>query len=178
MRQWLCALIGAIGLVGCAGTDVSRYAAQSPPLVLEDYFNGTLDAWGMFQKRGGEVVRRFHVVIEASWDGPVGTLDERFTYDDGETQRRVWTLRALGNGRYTGTAGDVVGEAEGRVAGNAFHWRYVLALPVDGKVYELDVDDWMYLVDDRVMLNRSEIRKFGIRLGEVTLSFRKREAAR
>lgn len=178
MRRWLCALIGAIGLGGCAGTEVSRYAAATPPLVLEDYFNGTLDAWGMFQKRNGEVLRRFHVVIEASWDGPVGTLDERFTYADGQTQRRVWTLRAQGGGRYTGTAGDVVGEAEGQVAGNAFHWRYVLALPVDGTVYEVDFDDWMYLVDDRVMLNRSEMRKFGIRLGEVTLSFRKREAGR
>jgi hypothetical protein len=33
----------------------------------------------------------------------------------------------------------------------------------------------MFLVDDEVMLNRSVMRKFGFRLGEVTLSFRKQE---
>jgi hypothetical protein len=128
----------------------------------------------MFQNRSGKVIKRFHVVIEASWRGRTGTLDERFTYDDGSTQRRVWTLTARGDGRYTGTADDVVGEAEGQARGNAFRWRYVMALPVDGTTYQVDFDDWMYLMDDTVLLNRSEMRKFGVRLGEVTLSFSKR----
>ncbi len=76
---------------------------------------------------------------------------------------------------YTGRADDVVGEAVGEARGNALRWRYVMALPVDGKVYNVDFDDWMFLMDDRVMLNRSVMSKFGVRLGEVTLSFRKRE---
>jgi hypothetical protein len=173
MKKWLCALLGSVGLSGCASTDVTHYAAERPALVLQEYFNGTLDAWGMFQDRSGTVVKRFHVSIEASWDGPVGTLDERFTYSDGSTQQRIWTLRAHGDGRYTGTADDVVGEAEGLASGNALHWRYVLALPVDGKVYHVDLDDWMYLIDEHTLLNRSEMRKFGLRVGEVTLSFRK-----
>ena len=105
-----------------------------------------------------------------------GTLDERFTYSDGSTQRRVWTITRLGEGRYTGRADDVVGEAAGEAAGNALRWRYVLALPVDGKVYNVDFDDWMFLMDDKVMLNRSLMSKWGFRLGEVTLSFVKREA--
>jgi len=50
----------------------------------------------------------------------------------------------------------------------------VLALPVDDKVYNVDFDDWMFLMDDKVMLNRSVMSKFGFRLGEVTLSFVKR----
>ncbi|MCB1959446.1 MAG: DUF3833 domain-containing protein [Rhodocyclaceae bacterium] len=171
MKRWLCALLGAIGLGGCAGSDVQHYAQERPVLVLEEYFDGRLDAWGMFQKRDGEVVRRFHVRIDAAWTNGVGTLDEHFTYADGETQRRVWTIRALGDGRYVGTADDVVGEARGEARGNALRWRYVLALPVDGTVYKVDFDDWMYLIDDKVMLNRSVMSKFGIRLGEVTLSF-------
>jgi hypothetical protein len=32
-------------------------------------------------------------------------------------------------------------------------------------------DDWMYLMDDRVMLNKAVMSKFGLRLGEVTLTF-------
>ena len=103
-----------------------------------------------------------------------GTLDERFTWSDGTTSRRVWTLKDQGGGRYIGTADDVVGEARGEASGNALRWRYVLALPVDGKTVEVDFDDWMFLMDEQVMLNRSVMSKYGYTLGEVTLSFRKR----
>ncbi len=174
MKKLLCMLAGVIGLAGCGSVDVQRYGQGKPVLALRDYFDGTLDAHGIFQDRAGEVVKRFHVLIEAIWEGDVGTLDERFTYSDGTTQRRVWTVTRHGDGRYTGTADDVVGEAVGEAAGNALRWRYVLALPVGDKVYEVDFDDWMFLIDERVMLNRSVMSKFGVRLGEVTLSFRKR----
>ncbi|MDJ0807004.1 MAG: DUF3833 domain-containing protein [Gammaproteobacteria bacterium] len=168
------AVFGAICLTGCAGVDVNRYANEQPELVLEEYFNGTLDAWGMFQKRNGEVVKRFKVVIDAKWNGEQGVLDERFTYSDGETQRRVWHLTNLGNGRYEGRADDVIGVAQGQIAGNTLHWTYRLRLPVDDSVYEVDFDDWMYLQDDGVLLNRSAMKKFGVTLGEVSLVFQKR----
>ena len=169
------ALALVFGLLGCAEVEVANYAAEKPELDLARYFNGTLDADGMFQDRSGKVVKRFHVVIAASWQGDTGTLDERFTYSDGSTQRRVWTVTRHDAHRYSGRADDVVGEAVGEARGNALRWKYAMALPVDGKVYEVDFDDWMFLMDDRVMLNRSVMSKFGFRLGEVTLSFRRRE---
>ncbi|MDD3352290.1 DUF3833 domain-containing protein [Zoogloea sp.] len=168
-------LAGVIGLGGCASVNTTDYAAEKPELDLARYFNGTLDAHGMFQDRSGKVVKRFHVEIAARWEGNVGTLDERFTYSDGTTQRRVWTVTKHDAHRYTGRADDVVGEAQGEAHGNALRWKYVLALPVDGKVYNVDFDDWMFLMDDKVMLNRSVMSKFGFRLGEVSLSFTKRE---
>lgn len=174
MRRFFVLFVALFGLWGCSSVNVDHYRAQQPVLELRDYFNGTLDAWGMFQDRSGKVVKRFHVVIEARWEGEVGTLDERFTYSDGSTQRRVLTITRLGEGRYTGRADDVVGEAIGEAAGNALRWRYVLALPVDDKVYNVNFDDWMFLMDDKVMLNRSLMSKWGFRLGEVTLSFVKR----
>lgn len=100
-------------------------------------------------------------------------LDERFTYSDGTQQRRVWRLTRQADGRYTGDADDVAGVASGQTSGNAFQWAYTLKLPVDGQVYEVQFDDWMYLVDDKTLLNRATMSKFGIRLGEVTLSFQK-----
>ena len=81
-------------------------------LDLAQYFNGTVDGWGMFQDRSGKVVKRFYVRIDAKWDGNKGTLDEHFEYTDGEKQNRVWTLVKDGD-RYTGTAADVVGTAAG-----------------------------------------------------------------
>ena len=106
-------------------------------------------------------------------EGNQGVLDEAFSYSDGSTQRRVWRLTKHADGRYTGRADDVVGEAEGQESGNAFRWNYTLRLPVDGKEYDVQFDDWMFLVDERVMLNRATMSKFGITLGEVLLSFTK-----
>lgn len=173
MRTILVAFL-ATCLAGCASVNIEDYATEKPVLDLAAYFNGTLDANGMFQDRSGKVIKRFHVVIDASWKGNVGTLDEHFIYSDGTKQRRVWTITRLDADRYKGSADDVVGTADGAAYGNALRWRYVLALPVDGKTYHVDFDDWMFLIDERVMLNRSFMSKFGIRLGEVTLSFTKR----
>ncbi len=172
--NYLLPVLGLFMLSACSTTDVSLYAKEKPTLDLKQYFNGTIDAWGMFQNRKGEVVKRFSVVIQCSWVGDVGTLDEDFIYSDGSKQKRIWTLKKQANGQYIGTAADVVGEAIGIVAGNALRWNYVLALPVDDKVYNVNFEDWMFLMDDKVMLNRAVMSKFGFRLGEVTLSFTKR----
>jgi hypothetical protein len=161
-------------VAGCAGPAPADYAAETPVLDLKTYFNGEMTAHGLFTDRSGKVARRFTVAMTGTWNGDDGVLDEHFTYSDGSTERRVWRLKALGNGRYTGRADDVVGEAQGQAAGNALNWRYTLRLPVDGKVYEVQFDDWMYLMDDRVMLNKAVMSKFGIRLGEVTLAFYKK----
>ena len=161
-------------LTGCASQNLAGYASEKPVLDLAQYFNGTIDAHGIFQDRSGQIVKRFTVVMDCSWKGNEGVLDEAFTYSDGTTQRRIWRLTKHADGRYTGTADDVVGTANGQTRGNAFRWNYTLALPVDGKVYNVDLDDWMYLIDDRVMLNRATMSKFGVRLGEITLSFTKR----
>jgi hypothetical protein len=167
-------LVAVTLLVGCASAPTpADYAAEKPTLDLKSYFNGELVAHGIFTDRAGKVVRRFTVQMTGSWQGNQGTLDERFTYSDGKTERRVWRLTDEGGGRWSGRADDVIGVAEGRLAGNALNWRYTMALPVDGTVYEVQFDDWMYLVDERVMLNKAVMSKFGIRLGEVTLSFNK-----
>ena len=169
----LFAAVFCLGLTACAGGGVSQYQAEKPVLDIRQYLNGRLQAWGMFQGRDGRVEKRFQVVIDAAWQGDVGTLDEHFTWSDGSTSRRVWTLTRQADGSYRGRADDVVGEAVGELAGNALRWRYVLALPVGDKTYHVDFDDWMFLIDDKVMLNRSTMSKWGFHLGEVTLSFSK-----
>ena len=178
-RSGVAALLVALGLLaGCASPQVSDYAAEKPVLDLRQYFKGTVDAYGVFTDRSGRVVKRFTVVMTCSWQGApgqeTGVLDEVFTYSDGTTDRRIWTLKRSPYGRYTGTAADVLGEAFGEEKGNVFRWGYTLKLPVDGKIVEVQFDDWMYLMSDKVMLNKAVMSKFGIRLGEVTLTFVKR----
>jgi len=173
MLKYALIAAAALTLAGCATVDVADYRAERPPLDLATYFDGTVDGWGIVQDRSGKVVRRFTVRIEGKWQGNRGTLDEHFEFSDGEKQNRVWILVKDGD-RYTGTAGDVVGTARGEAGGNALRWRYVLRIPVDGKTYDVDIDDWMFLIDGKVMLNRSVMTKFGFRVGEITLSFARR----
>jgi len=171
-RLLLASTLGASILLGaCASPAPADYAAERPLLDLKEYFNGNITAHGIFTDRSGKVVRRFTVLMKCSWNGDDGILDEGFSYTDGKTERRVWRLKRLPGGRYTGTADDVVGTAQGQAAGNAFQWAYTLRLPVDGSVYEVQFDDWMYLIDNRTMLNKAVMSKFGVRLGEVTLAF-------
>ena len=168
------AAAAALAASGCAGPSVNDYASEKPVLDLKQYFNGVVDAWGIFTDRSGKVVKRFTVVMHCKWDGDQGVLDEDFVYSDGTVQKRIWKLQDMGNGRYSGQADDVIGMADGQTRGNAFNWRYTLALPVDGQVWHVQFDDWMYLLDDKVMLNKAAMSKFGIFLGEVTLSFTRR----
>jgi hypothetical protein len=168
-----------LGLAGCSSApQVADYAQERPLLSLRDYFNGPVQAHGLFTDRSGRVVKRFTVALVGRWNGAQGVLEEDFAYSDGTKQRRVWRLTDLGGGRFTGRADDVIGEAQGQAAGNALNWRYTLSLPVDGRVIEVQFDDWMYQMSEGVMLNKAEMSKFGIRLGEVTLTFTKPEARR
>lgn len=161
----------SILLSACAGTKPQVYEQAKPVLDLETYFSGPIKAWGMFQDRKGKVVRRFTVEMTGTWQDGVGTLEEDFLYDDGKTERRVWTIRKGADGRYIGTADDVIGQAEGRASGNALNWSYTLALPVGESIYNVSLDDWMYLIDDAVMINRATMSFYGFRVGEVTITF-------
>lgn len=170
---WLASLL-ALSLMGCASAPTpADYADQKPTLELRQYFNGPLTAHGIFTDRSGRVVKRFTVQMVGRWAGNQGVLEEDFSYSDGTKQRRVWRITDHGQGHYTGQADDVVGTAEGHAAGNALQWAYTLRLPVDGKTYDVQFNDWMYLMDSHTMLNKAAMSKFGLHLGEVTLSFHK-----
>jgi hypothetical protein len=165
-------------LAACGTPDLEDYAAAEPRLELEEYFEGRIDAWGMFQDRFGKVRRRFSVTIDGSVDDDgVLTLDERFVYDDGETERRIWRIRRTGEDTWEGEADGVVGRAVGERSGNALNWRYDFDLPYDGDTLRVAFDDWLWLQDERVLINRAYMSKFGIRLGEVFITFVKRDPA-
>jgi hypothetical protein len=169
------AILGAAALLlsACAAVAPQDYAAEQPKLDLRRYFDGKVEAWGIVQDRSGKVIKRMTVEMTCTWKGDVGTLDERFTYADGTRETRVWTIRKDGD-RYTGTAADVVGEARGEAAGNALRWNYVLAAKrEDGSTVNLDMDDWMWLVDEKTLVNKTSFSKFGIHFGDVTIFFRK-----
>ena len=158
-------------LSSCA-VQIDDYAATKPALDLSEFFNGHLEAYGIVQDYKGKVTRRFTADILGQWQGGVGVLDEQFEFDDGELQHRCWRLEKTGDD-YQGTAGDVVGKAAGKVAGNALNWQYVLSVPVQGKQWNIGLNDWMYLVDENNLINRASMTKLGVEVGEITLYIRK-----
>ncbi|KIP90729.1 DUF3833 domain-containing protein [Pseudomonas fluorescens] len=176
MTRFLLLLGLSLSIASCGSVDVARYADQQPALSLEHFFSQPVKAWGMFQKRNGEVTKRFEVDLVSRREGNNLILDERFVYSDGTHQRRIWTLTPEENGRWSGRAGDVVGVAKGQIAGNTFHWRYRLNLPVDDSTYEVSMDDWMYLIDEDTLINRTSMSKWGVEVGQVTVFFRRQSA--
>ena len=153
--------------------NVKEFESKTPRFVLEDYFAGETRAWGLVRDRFGKVRRQFTVDMTGEWDGEVLTLNEKFVYDDGETDTRIWTVRKIDDHTYEGQAADVIGVATGGSYGNALNWSYTLALPIGGRTWHVQFDDWMFLQPDGVLINRADMSKFGFRLGEIVLFFRK-----
>lgn len=172
-RQIGLALMIAVGLAGCAAPNLADYAAETPTLDLRTYLDGSLTASGVFFNRGGAAELRFVVDMEGDWQGDVGTLTERFRYSDGRTDERVWTLRFQDDHSFTATAADVVGTAEGAQRGNAATMRYSLRLLRDGDEIIVDLEDWFYLQEDGVLINRASMTKYGFEVGELFIAFRK-----
>ena len=172
IRLFSITLLG-IALSACTSVSVEDYADNKPQIVVEEFFNGKLLAQGIVKDRGGKVIRYFSASIDASWRDGIGTLDERFVFDDGERQTRVWTLKPGVDNTYVASAGDVIGEGEMRVAGNSVFLDYVLRVPYNGDSIDLRIDDRMYLVSERVLLNESIMTKWGFEVGSIMLVIQK-----
>lgn len=165
----------SLTLMACGSITVQEYADSKPALVPEEFFDGQLTAHGVIKDRSGKVIRTFNADIKAYWKDGIGTLEEDFVFDDGELDRRVWTLTPDGSGRYLGTAGDVVGEGVVTVAGNSMFLDYVLRIPWGDGTLDLRIDDRMYLVNPNVLINESAMKKFGLQVGQILLVIEKRD---
>ena len=163
-------------LSACTGPTLDHYKDSQPSFTLQDYFTGPIKAWGLVQDRKGHVTRRFDVTMKGTWEGDVGTLEEHFEYYDGEKQKRIWTIRKISDREYEGTAGDIIGKAKGNVEGSAMRWAYEMDLPVGDTTYKITFDDWMFLMNDGILINRSYLKKFGITVAELTLFMQKQDA--
>ena len=165
--------LGMIFISACSSVTVDQYAENKPQLVPEKFFDGQLSAHGIVKDRGGQVIRYFNASIKAYWADGIGTLDESFVFDDGERQTRVWKLKPEADGSYVATAGDVIGEGKMKVAGNSLFLDYLLRIPYGDGTIDLRIDDRMYLVSDKVLLNESIMTKWGFRVGQITLVIEK-----
>jgi hypothetical protein len=164
-------------LLSCSSS-IEDYDNTKPEFDLATYFDGEVTAWGIVQDYSQKLTRRFCVDIIGTWQDGQGQLHETFYYNDGEQQIRIWDLNIEPDGTVTGGAADVIGKASGGSNGTAFNWQYTLRVPIDGTEYDLFVDDWMYMIDDNRMMNRSYMKKLGVTVAEISIFFDKTRPVR
>ncbi|MEM9145231.1 MAG: DUF3833 domain-containing protein [Pseudomonadota bacterium] len=170
-HTWLGAL--ALTAMAACGPDLADFEGQGPELELERFLDGRLTAHGVFEDRFGNLRRSFVVDVHGDWDGETLTLTEDFVYEDGTTEQRIWRLRQTGPESWTGTAAGVIGPATGEEAGNAFNWRYTIDLQTPDGPLRVSFDDWLWKLDDQVIVNRASVLKYGVEIGTLSIFFRR-----
>jgi len=173
MYKILISVFLSLLLTNCASKKMKPedFKGKQPRLIIEEYLQGNVKAWGLLQNRSGEVTRQFSADLDGSWDGKQLILNEKFNWTDGEIQTRQWTINKIDEHHYEGTASDVVGVAKGFSYGPAFKFEYVLLVPVKGKNIKITFDDWIFMQDEKVAINRATMTKFGFKVAELTVMF-------
>lgn len=162
-------------LAGCTGKPNADDALLSDRVLkIEDYFDGHVVATGQFQDLFGTVRRRFTVDIQGNWDGRTLTLVEDFVYEDDSTERRIWKMTKTGPDTWTGQADGVIGTAKGVARGDTFNWQYKIDLPVPDGTLRVDFNDWFWKLSDTRVYNRAYMKKYGVDIGEVQITFDKK----
>ena len=138
---------------------------------LTSFLEGHSTAWGVFEDRFGKVRRRFAVDLIGSWQDETFKLEEMFTYEDHTHETRVWLVVPAGDGRFTATSADCVGTAHGTCSVDQIQMSYRFRLKMDAREIQVDFEDRFYRVGDGFAVNRAIMRKWGVKLGEVSLFF-------
>jgi hypothetical protein len=148
------------------------YADTLPIFDPVRVFRGALVSEGVIYGPSGRVASRFLMRMEGRWSGKDGTLTEHFRYDSGRDQFREWRLSIGPGGEVSATADDIIGTATGDICGATLRLRYKIRLPKDVGGHVLDVIDWLYLMPDGTLMNRSQMRRFGVTLAELVATMR------
>jgi hypothetical protein len=148
------------------------YAATGPAFDIRERLNGPILCEGVIFGPTGRVTSRFVADMNAEWRGDEGHMTEDFRYDNGNTQARAWTLKVGAGGAIAAEAPDIIGTGRGRQEGAAVRLDYRIRLPETAGGHVLDVTDWMYLVENGAIINRSQFRKFGIKVAELVATMR------
>ncbi|MDJ0827485.1 MAG: DUF3833 family protein [Rhodobacter sp.] len=153
------------------------YAGLGPDFNLREHLDGPILCEGVIYGPTGRVSSRFVADMHVTWDGNVGTMTEDFRYDSGTTQQRCWTLTLGNDGSIKAEAPDVIGAGGGQAQGPGVQLKYRIKLPESSGGHVLDAVDWMYLVENGTIMNRSQFRKFGIKVAELVATMRRVEPA-
>ena len=163
-------------LAGCSpAVPLTRFANTAPAFDPLTFFTGHTTSWGVIENRDGGPSDIVTTDCVGSAEGPDGLrMVQHVTNAEGTTQRE-WHMRRLGGGKFEASANDMVGTATGESSGRVFHWTWTLATRPGNAWRDVQFEQWMYLMDDGAMVNRTQVTKLGIRLAQVTEQFHRAE---
>jgi hypothetical protein len=151
------------------------YASATREFDLRQHLKGPILCEGVIYGPTGRVTSRFVADFDARWDGNRGVMTEDFRYDSGRTQSREWRLTLGNDGSIRAEADDLDGVGTGMQKGSAVQLNYRIRLPKEAGGHVLDTTDWMYLMDNGAIMNRSQFRKYGIKVAELVATMRPKE---
>ena len=146
---------------------------QDGLMLLEEAFAGRMTGRGAFVSKFAGVERPFTVKTRGDWDGKTLVFVEDFFYDDGERDRKTWRFTKTGPDRYEGTREDVVGTAKIRTYSDRITLKYLIDLPRGDGTIRLRFSDIITRNPDGTLRNFARVSKFGVKIGEVDLTFRR-----
>ena len=85
----------------------------------------------------------------------------------------VGVLVSAYNGLYEGTSKDTIGVAKGKKVGNTMRMVYDTTISIGDTDIRVSFDDRFVKADKKVVINRAEIFKWGIKIADVTIFFSK-----
>ncbi len=160
-------------LISACGITPNAYVDNKPEFKFNQFFNGRLCAWGVVKDRKGELTRKFIAKIDAINSNNTTQLNEVFLFNDNEVQYRHWRF-SLKNEQLIGTAEDVIGNAVGKVWGDSLHLTYVLEVKTDDDTWQVNMDDWLHLVDKNTLMGTTQMSKWGVNLGRIDIAIQQR----
>ena len=179
-------LFGVLGGLGAVWLFTQRFGFRAqtpndygngPTFDIREVLNGPLACDGVIYGPTGRVTSRFVAEFEAEWEGDTGVMREHFSYDSGTTQDREWRLSVGPEGTIIANADDLVGTGHGCQSGSGVQLNYAIKLPKSAGGHTLQVTDWMYLLENGTVINRSQFRKFGLKVGELVATMRPNPSA-
>lgn len=171
----LLAIIAKTYLLSFRFQSPKDYAVTGPQFVLTKHLSGEILSEGVIFGPSGKMATSFTARMVGEWNGGTGTLSEEFTYSSGATQSRKWYLTLGPGNTFIATADDLEGEAQGTVSGSTMRLTYDIILPESSGGHRLQATDWLYLTADGVIMNKSEMRKFGLKVVELVATMRPAE---
>ena len=134
----------------------STVSPNGPPLFeLTTFLAGRTRAWGIFEDRFGKLRRRIEVEMVGSWRDGLFVLEERFTYDGNETERRTWLVEPQGEGRFRATCPECVGGATGVCDTDSIRMSYHFLLKLEKRTIVVGFHDRIFRVGVAIAVNRA-----------------------
>lgn len=161
---------------GCAAPlRPEAFANTAPAFDPVTFWTGRTTSWGVIENRDGAPTSIITTSTEGTAEGAGGLHMVQHVIVNGKESVRDWHIRRLGAGQFDAAANDMAGTVRGAPSGRTLHWTWVLETKPGNRLFNITMEQWMYLSDNGMLLVRTIATKLGVRLAEISEQFVRRE---